>query len=242
MKKIFKLCLSFLIVTTMIGCQSQKKKVAEVLEKQGYTIQRQEQFKTVQRTVNLVSSDKKTVVCGQFKLDKSLIGIGYGEGGDYYYAPELVSIGFTSNDVLKSKYENWLKEMDISEEDLKAYLTDINSKTREPVDIQSNIDPIDLKGEIRKPEQSRYDDFYLYSEKKKVFMDAFIKDGKVLTFTFANETYGADKLFVYTNNKVFKDEGVGGYMLFLYDLNITHEEFMDYLENVYNVLKNDTEK
>lgn len=233
MKKLFKLCLSFLIVTTMIGCQSQKKKVAEVLEKQRYTIQ---------GMVNLVSLDKKTVVCVQFKWDKSFIGIGYGEGRDYYYAPELVSIGFTSNDALKSKYENWLKEMDISEEDLKAYLTDINSKTCEPVDIQSNIEPIVLKGEIRKSEQSWYDGFYLYSEKKKIFMDAFIKDGKVLTFTFANETYGADKLFVYTNNKVFKDEGVGGYMLFLYDLNITHEEFMDYLENVYNVLKNDTEK
>lgn len=31
-------------------------------------------------------------------------------------------------------------------------------------------------------------------------------------------------------------------MLFLYNLNITHEEFMDYLDNVYNVLKKGTEK
>ncbi len=67
MKKLISLCLFFLMVTIMIVCQSQKKSVAEVLEKQGYTIQRQEQFKTVQRTVNLASSDKKTVVCGQFK-------------------------------------------------------------------------------------------------------------------------------------------------------------------------------
>ncbi len=47
-------------------------------------------------------------------------------------------------------------------------------------------------------------------------MNAFIKDGKILTFAFADETYGADKLFVYTNNKVFKDEGVGGvYVIFI---------------------------
>ena len=101
MKKLISLCLFFLMVTIMIVCQSQKKSVAELLEKQGYTIQRQEQFKTVQRTVNLASSDKKTVVCGQFKWNKSFIGIGYRECGDYYYTPELLSIDFTSNDALK---------------------------------------------------------------------------------------------------------------------------------------------
>ena len=233
MGKISKILLVALMTIGLLGCQS-KTKLADTLEEKGYTIQRQEQFKTIQRSVNLISSDEKTVIIGQFKLDKSLIGIGYGENGKYYYSDELVAMGLKSDDSLKTNFDNWLKEMNVDEQEVKDYLTEINNKTREPIDIQSNIEKANFEAEFKTDVPSQYDDdLYFVSESKKIFMDAFIKDKKVVRFVFANETFGADKLFVYTNDKVFKDDGTVPYILFLYDLNITHEEFMAYIENIY---------
>lgn len=234
MKKVLKIMLVAFMMFGIMACQS-KSGIASTLEEKGYVVRRQEQFKQIQRSVNLISSDQKTVITGHFNLDKSLIGIGYGEDGQYYYSSELVEMGLTSDDTLKSHYENWLKEMDTDEESLKDYLVSINKETREPTDLQSIIDEVEFDAELKGDVDSRYDDdLYFESAIEGVFMDAFIKDGKIVTFTFANEAIGANKLFVYTNNKVFKDDGVGGYIVFLNKLNITHEEFMGWIESVYS--------
>lgn len=235
MKKILKLGLVFMMIFTLVGCGSKGSDVGKILEEKGYTIVRREQFKNVQRCVGFVSSDRKTQIEASFKLDKSFLGISYGEGDNkYYHTSEEAAMGNQIDSSLKSNYENWLKDMGIKEDDLKNYLTELNNQTRKPTDLQSIVDKAKLDAELKTPSETRYDDeLYLESKTMNVFMTAFIKNDKILTFSFADGTYGADKLFVYTNNKVFKNEGVGGYMMFLYELNITHEEFNNFLESVY---------
>ena len=65
-------------------------------------------------------------------------------------------------------------------------------------------------------------------------MEAYYKDGKLSEFVFADGNLG-NELFVWLNksHKVLKDDGEIAYTWFLGGLNITHEEFMDFIQSTY---------
>ncbi len=153
-----------------------------------------------------------------------------------YASSELTAnINIDSDDEQKPLFENWLKNMETSEDDLKEYFVKMGNEKRTFGEIKAIVSDKEFETTFRKvPLIKGYDeDMYVFSSKNKLYMDAYFKDGKLSVFVFADGIMGANELFVCVNDKVFKDEGQTAYILFLSQFNITHEEFMDFIQSTY---------
>ena len=237
MKKLGKIVLVLGMIMGLIGCQSKTKDAAEVgkkFEAKGYKITRNELMKDdKERTISLLGEDH-SMVAGVFKKDKSINYFYYSKGKDVYIIKGDEEAQKITTKDMKSEYEEWLKQMDITTEDLENYLTDLNKQVREPSEIQGILDECDFTGTLDKDTTGKYDyNFYMESE-KGFYMNGYFKDDKLTKLIFASSFFStADKLFVYEDGKVTKDDGWVSYFGFLDKYNITSEEFINYFTALY---------
>lgn len=237
MKKLIKVLFALGIMVGLIGCQSKSHDVAEIgkiFEDSGYTISRQEMMKDDRERGIFLTSKKLPMIASVFNKDKSIQYIYFGIDKDIYVVKGDKKAKEKTTKDMKSEYEDWLKEMGLSQDDIENYFTDLNKQVREPMEIQKILDECDFVGNVKIDDTKKYEyNFYLESE-KGFYTNGYFKDDKLVKLIFASDVYStADKLFVYEDGKVTKDDGMVSYSGFLMKYNITNEEFINYFTALY---------
>lgn len=162
------------------------------------------------------------MIAGVFNKDKSIQYVYYSKDKDIY--------------VIKGED----KAKDLTQTDIENYLTDLNKQMRDAVKIQTILDECKFTGSIKKDTSGKYEHNFYMESKKGYYMNGYFKDNKLVKLVFASDLYStADKLFVYEDGKVTKDDGWVSYSGFLYNYNITSEEFINYFTTLY---EQDTKK
>ena len=247
MRKIIHICLGLFMLITIMGCGASTKDLGETLNEKNYLVEKGEYFSTkFQRQITLREDGGQDRIVGFYDKDNTFLGFKFYSGvspdSQGYSSSELIdNMNIDSDDEQKSLLDNWLKDMETSEDDLKEYLVKIGNEKKSVDEIKDIVN--DKKFEVTfrdEPLLKGYDeDMYIFSSKDELYMDAYFKDGKLSAFVFADGIMGANELFVWSNqnHKVLKDEGQIAYTLFLGELNITHEEFMDFIQDTYESQK-----
>ena len=229
-------------MVSLIGCGAPTKDLEKTLNERNYLIENLEDFDTdFQRRIVIKEDGGQECMVGYYDKDNTFLGFKFCNlnnlNDNGYASSELTAnINIDSDDEQKPLFENWLKNMETSEDDLKEYFVKMGNEKRTFGEIKAIVSDKEFEATFRKvPLIKGYDeDMYVFSSKNKLYMDAYFKDGKLSVFVFADGNLG-NELFVWLNksHKVLKDDGEIAYTWFLGGLNITHEEFMDFIQSTY---------
>ncbi len=244
MKKIFKVLLVVAMMIVFVGCGSKNKSqkdIEEALAQKDYYVQRLPSFsETSDVSMSLIlqsEGDSKGMVSAAFDSDKSLLFAFYGEGTEMYFVAGDEKYAEVIGDDLKDEYDSWLKDVDLTSENVIDYLTAICKEVRTPEQIAECIEDCHFEYSFE-PMADSERNLYLESSKGYFSNANFDEEGNIERFIFASSIAStADKLFVYQNGKVTKSDGVNSYLFFLQSYNISHEEFMNYLQDYYQTNK-----
>ena len=247
MRKIIHICLGLVVMVSLIGCGASTKDLGETINEKNCYVLKWEDFNTdFQRNITISEGVEQRSVVGYYDKDNTFLGFKFYSDGSTnspgYASSELTAnIIIDSDENQKPLFENWLKDMETSEDDLKEYFVKIGNEKKSVSEIKEIVSDKNFEVTFRDdPLLKGYDeDMYISSSKDKLYMDAYFKDGKLSAFVFADGDIGEDLLFVwsYQNHKILKDDGKLAYIWFLGELNITHEEFMDFIQDTYESQK-----
>lgn len=236
-KSLLVCCMCFTLVACGQGNTKSSEKVDNILEKEGYQINRmdglgRDDYPDSIRSIYLRSEDNKGMIGASFNEDKKLVDAFYSEEASVYTIIEGKDDG-KSSEGAKDKYNEWLEKLDISHEELMNYLTDMNKTVRDANEIYEIIKDCDFEGE-NDTIKGDWDHTINLTSNNYTFGICY-KNKKVGKFILSSTMATRDGLFVWENGKVTDDTGYNNYFFFLYTYNITHEEFMGYLESLYEI-------
>lgn len=238
--KLLKSLLICLICLTLGGCGQSRdikssKEVGEILEKNGYELIRMDSLvdyssSDIVRSVYIKSEDNEGMAMASFDEDKKLVNAYYSEEDE-----TCITEGEGGDDEpleLKDKYDAWLEKLDITHEELITYLTEENKKVRKPNEIDEIIKDCHFKEEIGSVTGVWDHTVNLLSDNYTI--GVCYRNKKLGKFIFLSDiTTGTNKMFVWEQGKVKNEDGYNNYYYFLTFYNMTHEEFIGYLESLY---------